>query len=52
MLAALHQAGWRGTYLHRAVDSEKLTHATVPELKEILGLDGPSLAAAMKEIAT
>lgn len=52
VLAALHQAGWRGTYLHRAVDSEKLTHATVPELKQILGLDGPSLASAMKEIVT
>lgn len=40
----LQQAGWKGQYLYTGVDNEKLTHATVAELKRIMGLDGVSLA--------
>ena len=49
--ARLARDGWRGVFLHRAVDRAKLTHATVPELKEILGLDAESLAAAVRKAA-
>ena len=49
LLAAMQQTGWQGTYLHRGVDKEKLTHATVAQLKARMGLDGGSLAAAIEE---
>ena len=51
LAARLARDGWRGVFLHRAVDRAKLTHATVPELKEILGLDAESLAAAVRKAA-
>lgn len=41
---ALQRSGWKGQYLYAGVDNEKLTHATVPELKKRMGLDGESLA--------
>ncbi len=40
---ALEQAGYEGQYLYTGVDSEKLTHATVAELRKIMGLDGMAL---------
>ncbi len=43
----LYRRGWRGDFIHRGVDNTKLTYATVPQLKELLGLDAPSLAAAV-----
>jgi 1-deoxy-D-xylulose-5-phosphate synthase len=49
LLFALQQAGWKGRYLHCAIDNTKLTHATVPQLKHLLGLDAPALAQAIKE---
>lgn len=49
LLAALHESGWQGNYLHCAVDNTKLTHATVPELKNILGLDAAHIVNAIKE---
>ena len=49
LAARLLADGWRGAFLHRAVDNTKLTHATVPELKEIQGLDAGSLAQAVRQ---
>ena len=43
----LEQMGWRGCFLHRGVDNTKLTHATVPQLKAILGLDADHLVQAV-----
>lgn len=45
----LQDMGWQGRYLHCAVDTSKLTHATVPQLKKIMKLDTDSLAASVKE---
>ena len=48
-MARLTEDGWRGTFIHRAVDNTKLTHATVPELKELQGLDAASLVQAVRQ---
>ncbi len=45
----LQANAWNGKYLHCAVDTSKLTHATVPQLKKIMKLDAESLAANVKE---
>ena len=47
--AALYQAGWKGTYIHRAVENVRLPHATVPQIKEATGLDAAHLAQAVRE---
>ncbi|MCI2046684.1 MAG: 1-deoxy-D-xylulose-5-phosphate synthase [Faecalibacterium sp.] len=52
LLFALQQAGWQGRYVHCGVENTKLTHATVPQLKTLLGLDAAALAHAMKESLT
>ena len=44
LIARLTEINWRGIYLHHGVDNTKLTHATVPQLKVILGLDAEHLA--------
>ena len=49
LAACLQARGWRGAFLHRAVDSARLTHASVPELKALLGLDAQQLARAVLE---
>ena len=49
LVARLTEEGWRGTFIHRAVDNTKLTHATVPELKELQGLDAASLVQAVRQ---
>ncbi len=49
LAALLSERGWKGNFLHRGVDNTKLTHATVPQLKEILGLDAAHLAQAVQE---
>ena len=49
LVARLTEDGWRGTFIHRAVDNTKLTHATVPELKELQGLDAASLVQAVRQ---
>ena len=47
---ALQQAGWRGTYIHRAVTDVRLPHATVPQIKEATGLDAANLAQTIREL--
>ncbi len=49
LVARLTEDGWRGTFIHRAVDNTKLTHATVPELKKLQGLDAASLVQAVRQ---
>ena len=49
LVARLTEDGWRGTFTHRAVDNTKLTHATIPELKELQGLDAASLVQAVRQ---
>lgn len=49
LVARLTEDGWQGTFIHRAVDNTKLTHATVPELKELQGLDAASLVQAVRQ---
>lgn len=44
LATALQALGYRGVYEHIAVGSRGLTHATVPELREIFGLDAASIA--------
>lgn len=46
---ALREAGWRGKYVHCAVRTANLPHATVPEMKRVLGLDAEHLAQAVRE---
>ena len=45
---ALSQRGWKGQFIHCGVDNTKLTHSTVPEMKEILGLAPEQLAQAVR----
>ena len=40
----LQQAGWNGTFLHAAVHTANLPHATVPQIKQVTGLDADTLA--------
>lgn len=49
LCTALHQTGWRGTFLLRGVDNTHLLHATVPQLREDQGLDAPALAELVIE---
>ena len=49
LCTALHQIGWRGTFLLRGVDNTHLLHATVPQLREDQGLDAPALAELVIE---
>ena len=52
LLAHLVENGWKGQYLHCGVDNTKLTHATVPQLKKILGLDAAHLVQLMQTALT
>ena len=52
LLARLVEDGWKGQYLHRGVDNTKLTHATVPQLKKILGLDAEHLVQMVQTALT
>lgn len=36
---ALQHAGWNGRYIHTAVEQLCLPHATVPQIKQVTGLD-------------
>ena len=40
----LQQAGWNGIFLHAAVHTANLPHATVPQIKQVTGLDADTLA--------
>ena len=46
---ALHNAGWKGMYIHRAVEDVRLPHATVPQIKTVTGLDAEHLIQAVRE---
>lgn len=46
---ALQDAGWQGRYIHRAVRDLCLPHATVPQIKQVTGLDAAHLAEAVRE---
>lgn len=48
LLLTLHQNGWTGRFVHCAVDNEYLPHATVPEMKQALGLAAPQLAEKLR----
>ena len=48
---ALRKAGWKGTYLHRAVENVCLPHATVPQIKQVTGLDAAHLAQDIRNAA-
>ena len=52
LLTRLMEDGWKGQYLHRGVDNTKLTHATVPQLKNILGLDAEHLVQMVQTALT
>lgn len=47
--AALYTNGWRGTWLAAAVPNLGIPHASVPEIKQALGLDGKRLAEMILE---
>ena len=49
LAVALQKAGWKGTYIHRAVETVCLPHATVPQIKQVTGLDADSLAQAVRD---
>lgn len=49
LLFVLHQNGWTGRFVQCAVANEALPHATVPEMKQCLGLDAPQLAQKLRE---
>ena len=46
---ALQHAGWNGRYIHTAVEQLCLPHATVPQIKQVTGLDAEHLAQAVRE---
>ena len=45
---ALQKAGWQGAYIHRGVEDVRLPHATVPQIKQSIGLDAEHLAQAIR----
>lgn len=47
MAARLLQAGYAGRYIHKAVEQNRLPHATVPELRRWVGLDADALCGAV-----
>ena len=49
LTACLCQLGWQGAMVCCGVDNTRLTHATVPELKAIMGLDGEHLAQTLQQ---
>lgn len=52
LVSCLAERGWHGTFIHRAVDNNKLTHATVPQMKKILGLDEEHLVRDVEKALT
>ena len=50
LAAALLEKGWKGRYLHQAVEVNVLPHATVPEIRRCLHLDAASLADIVKGV--
>lgn len=44
LCGALQKKGWQGTFLYHAVRTACLPHATVPQIRQSVGLDADSLA--------
>lgn len=51
LAVALQKNGWQGRYIHRAVQKLCLPHATVPQIKQTVGLDAEHLAQAVRDAA-
>ena len=49
---ALQQKGWNGRFLHCAVHTACLPHATVPQIKQCTGLDAADLVQAVRSALT
>lgn len=49
LCAALLRRGWRGRWRHIAVPNTGIDHATVPQLRQALGLDAQGLLRVLKE---
>lgn len=52
LACALQQKGWNGRFLHCAVHTACLPHATVPQIKQCTGLDATDLAQAVRAALT
>lgn len=50
LACALQHAGWKGCFIHKAVEEVRLPHATVPEIKMTLGLDAEQLAQSVHDV--
>jgi 1-deoxy-D-xylulose-5-phosphate synthase len=49
LLFALHERGWAGKFVSCAVQSNELPHASVPEMKRVLGLDAAHLVQKLEQ---
>lgn len=49
---ALQQKGWNGCFLHRAVRTACLPHATVPQIKQCTGLGAADIVQAVRASLT
>ena len=49
---ALQQKGWKGQFLHCAVRTACLPHATVPQIKQCMGLDAASIVQTVRAALT
>ena len=49
---ALQQKGWQGKFLHQAVHTACLPHATVPQIKQCTGLDAADIAQSVRQALT
>ena len=49
---ALQQNGWNGRFLHCAVRTACLPHATVPQIKQCTGLDAADIVQAVRAALT
>ena len=52
LACALQQKGWNGRFLHCAVHTACLPHATVPQIKQCTGLDAADLVQAVRSALT
>ena len=52
LASALCENQYRGAYRHLAVHIGAVTHATVPELRELCGIDAVSIVKAVKEVCS
>ena len=47
---ALQQRGWQGRFIHCAVRTACLPHATVAQIKQSVGLDAEQLAQQVRDV--